>query len=57
VGASTPDDLLAPFSDRGAMVAAPGVGILSTTAPGRYERYDGTSMAAPVTAGVVAPAP
>src|SRR2546426_3290946 len=47
VGASTPDDRLAAFSDRGAMVAAPGVGILSTTAPGRYASYDGTSMAAP----------
>ena len=40
VGATTPDDTLASFSDRGALVAAPGVGILSTTAPGRYERYD-----------------
>jgi len=54
VGASTPGDLLAPFSDRGAMVAAPGVGILSTTAPGKYERYDGTSMAAPHVAGLAA---
>ena len=54
VGASGPDDVLASFSDRGAMVAAPGVGILSTTAPGRYERYDGTSMAAPHEAGVAA---
>ena len=54
VGASTPDDVLAPFSDRGAMVAAPGVGILSTTAPGKYERYDGTSMAAPHVAGLAA---
>jgi hypothetical protein len=54
VGASTPADTLAPFSDRGAMVAAPGVGILSTTAPGRYERYDGTSMAAPHVSGLAA---
>ena len=54
VGATTPDDVLAPFSDRGALVAAPGVGILSTTAPGQYERYDGTSMASPHVAGVAA---
>src|SRR4029077_7797248 len=54
VGASTSGDLLAPFSDRGAVVAAPGVGILSTTAPGKYERYDGTSMAAPHVAGLAA---
>lgn len=54
VGATTPDDVLAPFSNRGALVAAPGVGILSTTAPGRYERYDGTSMASPHVAGLAA---
>ena len=54
VGASTSGDLLAPFSDRGALVAAPGVGILSTTAPGKYERYDGTSMAAPHVTGLAA---
>lgn len=54
VGASAPDDLLARFSNRGALVAAPGVGILSTTAPGRYERYDGTSMASAHVAGIAA---
>lgn len=54
VGATGPDDLLASFSDRGAMVGAPGVGILSTTAPGKYERYDGTSMAAPHVSGLAA---
>ena len=54
VGATTRDDRLAPFSDRGAMVAAPGVDILSTTAPGKYETYDGTSMAAPHVAGLAA---
>ena len=54
VGATQPDGTLAPFSDRGALVAAPGVGILSTTAPGQYERYDGTSMASPHVAGVAA---
>ena len=54
VGALSPEGGLAPFSNRGALVAAPGVGILSTTAPGRYERYDGTSMAAPHVSGLAA---
>ncbi len=52
--ASAPGDLLASFSNRGALVAAPGVGILSTTAPGQYERYDGTSMASAHVSGVAA---
>ena len=54
VAASGPDDRLAAFSNRGALVAAPGVGILSTTSPGHYERYDGTSMAAAHVAGLAA---
>lgn len=54
VSASGPDDLLASFSNRGALLAAPGVGILSTTAPGQYERYDGTSMAAAHVSGLAA---
>ena len=54
VGAFGPGGALAPFSNRAALVAAPGVGILSTTAPGQYDRYDGTSMAAPHVAGLAA---
>ena len=54
VGATTPLGTRAAFSNRGALVEAPGVGILSTTSPGNYERYDGTSMASPHVAGVAA---
>jgi Subtilase family len=54
VGAFGPSGKLASFSNRGALVAAPGVGILSTTSPGQYERYDGTSMAAPHVSGLAA---
>ncbi|HUJ25208.1 MAG TPA: S8 family serine peptidase [Myxococcales bacterium] len=54
VGATTPDGLLAAFSNRGALVGAPGVGILSTTSAGRYQRYDGTSMASAHVAGLAA---
>src|SRR5260370_40984990 len=52
VGATTPADILASFSNRGALVAAPGVGVLSTTSPGQYQRRDGTSMASAHVAGV-----
>ena len=52
--AVAPGGALAPFSNRAALVGAPGVGILSTTAPGMYERYDGTSMASAHVAGLAA---
>jgi subtilisin family serine protease len=54
VGALDVDGHLASFSNRGALLAAPGVGILSTTAPGNYERYDGTSMATGFVSGLAA---
>ncbi len=54
VGALGAAHALAPFSNLHADVAAPGVGILSTTAPGRYERHDGTSMAAAHVSGLAA---
>ncbi len=60
VGASTPakaDSLAADFSNysrTGVDVFAPGVSIWSTVPNNKYERLQGTSMAAPVVTGVAA---
>ncbi|AKJ29552.1 S8 family serine peptidase [Caldimonas brevitalea] len=50
------DTFVARFSNRGMQVrlAAPGVGIVSTIFDDRYGVMDGTSMASPVAAGVLA---
>ena len=60
VGASGPSDNaelpagFSNFSQRGVDVFAPGVGIFSTLPGSTYGNESGTSMAAPVTAGVAA---
>jgi subtilisin family serine protease len=51
VGASNPSDVLYPFSNRGAAVAAPGENT-TTAHGGGYERFLGTSSAAPVVSGI-----
>jgi len=45
---------VAPFSNSGALVAAPGVGIHSVKWGGGYTRLSGTSMASPHVTGVAA---
>lgn len=56
VAASTPASTLASFSSRGSwvQVAAPGEGILSSVPGGGTGAWSGTSMAAPMAAGVAA---
>jgi subtilisin family serine protease len=56
VAASTEADLLADFSTRGSWVdvAAPGESILSSVPDNDYGVWSGTSMAAPLAAGVAA---
>lgn len=56
VAASTSNDTLASFSNYGAWVhiAAPGDQIMSSVPGGGYGVWSGTSMAAPITAGVAA---
>src|SRR6185436_5446751 len=57
VAATNQADALASFSHFGATtvdIAAPGVGILSTTPGNTYSSFDGTSMAAPQVSGAAA---
>lgn len=57
VGAVSSSGDVASFSNYGAKsvdVLAPGVKIYSTVPDGKYEYFDGTSMASPVVAGVAA---
>lgn len=51
VGASNPSDTLYSFSNQGAAVAAPGENT-TTALGGGYERFLGTSSAAPVVSGI-----
>ncbi|MER6345190.1 proprotein convertase P-domain-containing protein [Streptomyces sp. NPDC001532] len=55
VGATTDDDQLSAFTNRGPLldVLAPGTGITSSVAGGGYSAKNGTSMAAPHVAGAL----
>ena len=57
VAATNSRDVKADWSSYGKTtvdLAAPGVGIMSTVFDGKYEKYDGTSMACPHVAGAAA---
>lgn len=56
VGANTPIDTLAPFSNYGSWVrvAAPGVSVWSTVPGGQYAFWSGTSMSAALASGEAA---
>ncbi|MCF6342450.1 MAG: S8 family serine peptidase [Bacteroidales bacterium] len=56
VSALNADDTRASFTNYGISldIAAPGVGILSTITNNNYASFDGTSMASPMTAGLIA---
>ena len=56
VSATDPNDLKTSWSSYGAFVAvsAPGSGIWTTSLGGGYQQWQGTSIASPITAGVVA---
>ncbi len=56
VSATSSSDVLASWSNRGTYVdlAAPGVGVYSTTGTSSYSSMSGTSFASPIAAGVAA---